>query len=177
MPSIINRVPATLLQLLDIKARGQNPHLLLDDVRCTLDLLEPYMLGRDRVAVSTDVLLTGNTGVQASGTTVPAGEYWYVLGHSVRTTPAIPGAGDVVTYQTAIYSALYQNVAVGSAATQVIIPTGPEVSGTVGQLPLAQGARGYFLSPGDTPCAYVWNITSATSITIRNEIRVAIFTT
>jgi len=44
MPSLINRIPAGLADVLGIKATGRSPYVLLDEVRAVMDISDFYSL-------------------------------------------------------------------------------------------------------------------------------------
>lgn len=76
MPSQINKPPEGFLDLLDLKAQGQNPNELLDGVRGVVDLF-PFYAGMDTQSYNETV------SAQISGIIrsriVPTGEAWIPL--------------------------------------------------------------------------------------------------
>lgn len=110
MPSIINRVPTGLLSALDLKARGQNPHLLDDLVSPQIDLWPLYIAGREHAEQVVVAAPAAPWSGWVAALTVPEGEAWYVLRYNVGIDGTGPGAGDTVKFAPGYYSFLRPSV-------------------------------------------------------------------
>src|SRR5690606_14080496 len=79
MPGQINSVPVGLLDLLGIQSQGTNPGALSDFVQSTLDLSNLYLTWKRRNLVDSTFFGAAATSSVVLAT-VPANEYWYLLG-------------------------------------------------------------------------------------------------
>jgi len=118
---IVQRFPRGLLQFLGMVGTGDQPRLLADEVRASLDMLHFYG--------STTIQRVGATalaGVTAAGDqlvlTVPAGEHWMMLGATVAVGPA--AAADVLR-----------------TSFRVQVPPAAGSPSTVGQVQLGQSGE------------------------------------
>ena len=79
----INRVPQSLLPLLDAKTLGQTPSEIETRVSLGIDLREMYAADKQLISAFTSASLTSaNLGTLSCIVEVPAGELWYVYGVS-----------------------------------------------------------------------------------------------
>lgn len=95
MAGEINRVPAGLLALLDMKARGQNPRELAPQLLGTVELLDLYLSQNRRTdsgAVSSAISPTNVTTF-----TVPQDQLWYAYGIGISSSVAVSAHGVVAT--------------------------------------------------------------------------------
>ena len=94
-PQDIQRYPKGLIDLLGMRATGETPHTLGQDIRGSLELLDLYVIDRCvEISGSTGIAVPG-VGVQtfASGT-VPAGELWLLYQVSF-TMPTVAAAATI----------------------------------------------------------------------------------
>jgi hypothetical protein len=100
----IQRVPRGLLDLLGSKGTGDTPHLLNAALVPVIDLWWLYALeNQQQLNGNTANLATGSQGFQAAATTtftVPDGEIWLLLNHSISFGPL--AAGDIIMGKPAI---------------------------------------------------------------------------
>jgi hypothetical protein len=95
MPSQINRVPPGLLSLMDIKALGRNPDLLLDEVRPVFELREFYTRIYTQ-SEGTALLAVATPGAHAfTGITAGPGEVVLVSGLCVFTSAALAALTEI----------------------------------------------------------------------------------
>ncbi len=151
MTQLINRVPRGLLGILDSKAAGQNPSLLLDEVQGGVDLTELYALNT-RATVSQASTLTGlglTAGVYAN-LIVPDGELWLLKGLTAHLSApplgaaaTLAGAVGYITQESARFIAL-------SDMSATIATGGDIIISWYGQA---------FLLPGDSPQVYLTTLT------------------
>lgn len=101
MTGIINRVPVGLLDLLDMKSRGQTPRELSSWTQAVVDIAPLYFSDLERAVASVDA------GVNAIGLTtslaVPQDEIWLVREMSVSTST---GAGEAITFAPWLFTTL-----------------------------------------------------------------------
>lgn len=98
MPQLINRVPRGLLGLLDSKAAGQNPALLLDEVQGGVELTDLYALNtRGTVSQASSLTAAGVTAGIFTSLIVPDGEIWLVK--AVTAHLSAPPLGAAATLQ------------------------------------------------------------------------------
>lgn len=78
MPGLIQRVPVGLLDFLGLKATGQNPVVMPDELQTVVDISQLYAAARwEQFQASTNTVnLIGFWG--AATLTVPSGEMWLV---------------------------------------------------------------------------------------------------
>lgn len=82
MPELLNRIPAGLLSLFQIKSLGENPSKFEDTVRPVVDLRKNYYqsLGLN-IAANVGVGLDANDkGTAVAAITIPEDEIWVVVG-------------------------------------------------------------------------------------------------
>lgn len=84
MTGIINRVPAGLLDLLDMKSRGQTPRELDGRLQSVADIIDLYCLDRIRNVAGTSTA-SGTVGLKTC-VTVPQQEWWWIWKSSVQAT-------------------------------------------------------------------------------------------
>lgn len=95
MSGEINRVPLGLLPLLDMKARGNNPRTLADQVTGTIDLTELY--ARQAGLITQVGQINAIVGIafrpdDTTNTVVPENELWYVHGAAAYSLGTMTGA-------------------------------------------------------------------------------------
>lgn len=138
MPSLINRVPPGLLSLLGIKAMGQNPVVLTDELRPTIELLDFYA-GANAIRLNGS---TGNlTGVglfQISALQPPTGEIWLIHSCFFRTNAVLAAA------TTIRGRAVVHDVSLG---VPVYADSGT-LSGTTAEQPSMGWGRPVIIQPG-----------------------------
>lgn len=140
MAGEINRVPAGLLSILDMKARGQNPRSLAEQVIGTVELGQQYLL-QNRVWVSGNSAAVNAPG-PFSTITVPSNEYWYINRVLARTGVNLAAATE---YRVGV-SLQRSNVAGAVIGTAITLdPTLFEV----GMRPAVFTDRPFWASPGD----------------------------
>ena len=78
MPQSLNRIPAGLLSLLQIKSLGRNPSALSDFVQPTLEMSESYFttLSLRFARASTAGVASADQGTRISLIEVPENEIW-----------------------------------------------------------------------------------------------------
>lgn len=138
MPSLINRVPPGLLSLLGIKAMGENPVVLSDQLQPTLELSDLY-------AGANAIRLNGSTGnitgtglFQVTALQPPSGEIWVVSSCCYRTNAALAAA------TTIRGRAVVHDVSLG---VPVYADSGT-LTGTTGEQPSMGWARPVIIPPG-----------------------------
>lgn len=101
MTGIVNRVPVGLLDLLDMKSRGQTPRELSSQVQAGIDIAPLYYSDLEEAVAAVDA------GVAAIGLTtslaVPQDEIWFVRQMSVSTTT---GAGEAISFAPWFFTTL-----------------------------------------------------------------------
>jgi hypothetical protein len=90
MTGEINRVPAGLLALLDMKARGQNPRMLSAETQLGLDALPLYTLNQRVVRTSGNIAL--NSAGYLGAFTVPNTDAWLLWSIAFRSSAALAAA-------------------------------------------------------------------------------------
>jgi len=135
--ALINRVPVGLLSLLGIRAGGQNPAVLEDQVRPVIDLTALYLASFiERNVDSNNVTVVG---AFASNLIVPQGEAWYVHRYTIITSAAL-GAGQAFQIAPAY--------AFSFAGATRMLQLGPASNlGAVGDS-VSAGALGFIAPPG-----------------------------
>lgn len=94
MPQLIQRAPVGMLSLLDSKAGGQAPNILLDEVRASFDIEPLFGIGARGSLTASITAATIGAGVGvfaiADADNIPAGVGRHVryLGVNTDTTPA-----------------------------------------------------------------------------------------
>lgn len=145
MSGEINRVPAALLSLLDMKARGNSPRDLSGTLTATIDLFDLYTLDRRVVAVGQAGPITSVGGFFDSSspqaTLVPQNEYWYVHHVTCRALAPLNGATGALVFRP-FWRTVNQRIHVLGeiAASQVW---------TNGDRPSANYERPFWMGPGD----------------------------
>jgi len=86
----IQRYPTGLIDLLGMRATGETPHNLAQDISASVDALDFYLwdrrvtlVGQSPVAISAVGWLANTTGA----TTIPQGEMWMLYDCSLRLPP------------------------------------------------------------------------------------------
>ena len=156
MTGIINRVPVGLLDLLDMKSRGQSPRELAGQVQGGIDLLPLYEIDLQRAAAS--VVVNVNAPGSTHGIQVPNDEIWHVLLHSVN---ASPGAGEAISVAPSYFSFLRLG---GNFWTGAM---GPPVSTGAVSTAASRADRDYWCGPGDQLGYQVLSITGTIDISTR----------
>ncbi len=95
MTGEINRVPRALLSLLDMKARGQNPRSLANELDASIDVL-PLYLQDQRRDISVDVTVNAIGVYSGAALFVPQNQLWWVHGLSCIGPIAGLAAGTTV---------------------------------------------------------------------------------
>jgi len=140
MPSVINRVPPGLLSVLDIKAQGENPRFLGDQVTPTLDFWPLYEL--QKAVPKASAIVGAAFGLRAE-LTVPANEYWHVL--HMSGSPSALGAGD--SYSICCY--LFGSLTVGAYFEGPVGPYVGSAAPVAGELNRCYADRDFWAGPGD----------------------------
>lgn len=140
MPSVINRVPPGLLSLLDIKAQGENPRFLGDQVTPTFDFWQLYEIEKREPRASA-VVGSGTVGLKAT-IQVPNNEYWHVLQMSSAATSI--AAGEIAAFCCYYFG----NVMAGAYFEG---PVGPyyRTIGTAGEVPRTYATSPFWAGPGE----------------------------
>lgn len=92
MPSLINRVPPGLLSFLGIKALGQNPSQLSDELTPVLELGSLYLAPYSETRQFQTAVINAPGFFSASGALVPAGKIWVCGSISLNTSGVIAAA-------------------------------------------------------------------------------------
>lgn len=139
MPSAINRVPPALLSLLDIKAGGQNPQLLADQIAPTLELLDLYLGGIATHQNGNTTAAVAAPGITAIQVVLPAPGELLVVTRGTAAPTAVLGAATTIRYRLGIYD----------VANSEMVYAGPSTSGATGERPLANLCDGpVIVGPG-----------------------------
>lgn len=84
-PQDIQRYPRGLIDLLGMRATGDTPHLLAQQMNSTLEMIDFYL--NDRLEFNTQLLAAAPAALgnfQFPGTIVPQGEMWAVYDYTVN---------------------------------------------------------------------------------------------
>lgn len=140
MPGQINSVPVGLLDLLGIQSQGTNPGALSDFVQSTLDLSNLYLTWKRRNLVDSTFFGAAATSSVVLAT-VPANEYWYLLGGALvnLSAPAATGSaylecqvGGTTQYVSNTLSVAYANLnsaaPIGFGLDAVLMPPGSVIT-------------------------------------------------
>lgn len=163
----IGLIPTGLLGFLQLKQLGRLPDGLMDSVQPSLDMRDWYFQSRRETALTFNGTIPSNTTsavgevtFSAGGTVVvPAGEYWYV--ESMTVPAIISAAADTIRYAPDYMpaSGINDRVQVGPDVSDV-------VSATVVRNVCAKADRGFWMIPGDTPSAHVFDIKTAGTVSL-----------
>jgi hypothetical protein len=94
-PLDIQRFPRGLLDILGLKATGDAPHLLSQEVSSSLEITPLYLQER-RVQLPAALLPAAAGGYQSNaGNTVPSGEMWIVNNLTVVSSPGVGVSANV----------------------------------------------------------------------------------
>ncbi|MGB8853051.1 MAG: hypothetical protein WCC69_05740 [Pirellulales bacterium] len=123
-PQDIQRYPRGLIDLLGMRATGETPHKLAQDMGGVLELLELYLFDRMVPNASTAVGAIAAVGdSNIPGLTVPSREIWLVFEISLSSTTTAPATGFTATAGILrnvgsgnVYNALTPPVVVGASA-------------------------------------------------------------
>lgn len=150
MPQALNRIPAGLLSLLQIKSTGRNPDLLADDMRPTLDMLNFYSAGIGaRIEESFELAFDpSNLNTSIAIVTVPSDEIWIV--RNVTSTARVTTAGGG---ERANFATLLQNIQATENVVLAAMPVGNNLSTWADTLATTDGCHanfsvGLFVPPG-----------------------------
>lgn len=157
MPSLINRVPPGLLSLLGIKAMGENPVVLTDELTPSIELLDFY-------AGANAIRLNGSTGnitgtglFQVTALQPPTGEIWLINTCCYRTNAALAAA------TTIRGRAVVHDVSLG---VPVYADSGT-LTGTTGEVPSMGWSRPVIVQPGYGVGLFIDSATIGTAPTVR----------
>jgi len=156
-PQDIQRFPKGLIDLLGMRATGDTPSQLGQQISGELALKDEYLFDR-LVGLRTGV---GAGLINATGSygwllaTVPPGQIWYVYGMSIEVTAPAPATAATLTLGVARGAANVRNYFGPSVR---LVATQGEAWGEWFQVPLVMG-------PGDTPVGYCSSVTGVPNIT------------
>ena len=105
MPQDLNRVPAGLLDLLQIKSVGQNVRLLNDQASLILEMLPFYATAiglRIAEEFESNVNFALNLNTSKAVVNVPSDEIWMVKNVTSTIVTTTAGAGDKASFDTVI---------------------------------------------------------------------------
>lgn len=160
MPGLIQRVPVGLLDFLGLKATGQSPTVMPDELVPTVDISQLYAAARWEQSTSTTstVNLIGFWGTTTL--TVPSGELWLV--DSITATSGTLLAGTTYRLRMGLISANNSNPFVVSDLSQ---------SWTAGERPFF-GWRNVIARAGDQLGLVVDSLTLGTALSFDLRARV-----
>jgi len=96
-PQDIQRVPRGLIDLLGMRATGQTPAQLGNDIRGSLELLEFYLNERFRVLQGNSSNIVSPAISVVAGSTVPQGQLWLLYQISLSSGLSAAGQGAILT--------------------------------------------------------------------------------
>jgi hypothetical protein len=160
MPAAINKVPGGLLGFLGIKNGGENPTQLEPLLRTSVDLWPMYLASYAEFNRST---FSANIGFPSTGQSVPQGEFWWILDHSITNSAAL-GAGATLQLATGY------TLPIG-AANPVVATGVPSNVATVGQFASCYAAEPVLLLPPGASLAAIVTQIAAGPINCDSVIR------
>lgn len=98
MPQLLNRVPAGLLSLFQVKSLGENPAAFADAVAGTIDLQNYYFtsLGLRRATAEDTGITSASWATRQAQIEVPSNEIWMVRGVTSETQITTSAASEWV---------------------------------------------------------------------------------
>jgi len=151
----IQRVPRGLLDILGLKATGDTPHQLAQEISGGLDITPLYLQDQLR---SITGFIAGVAGGYNLVSTVPNGEMWWMTNVGGLLTAGAAGTGKLVwCYRRKLASGDWKSIGLGvhSYAVNDAIVTGGQVN---------SGPQPLILMPGDDFGAYVGNFVGTASL-------------
>lgn len=134
----VNRVPPGLLSLLDMKALGQNPVTLSEQLVPTLDLYENYIASISRVEDGNTTGTVGATGIFPFVVALASPGELVIVSRAVAAPTANLGAATTLTFSIGVYD----------IPSSQMLDSGTPVTGTTGGRPLAVAPKFTILAPG-----------------------------
>jgi len=141
----VNRVPPGLLSLLDMKALGQNPVTLSEQLVPTLDLLGNYIASVSQLQDGNTTGTLGATGIFPFVVALAGPGELLIVSRAVAVATATLGAATTITMRGGVYDI---------ASSQMII-VGPPTTGTTGGRPAVQFPEMMILAPGQGLALFV----------------------
>lgn len=165
-PFDIQRVPKGLVDTLGMRGTGDNPHVLGQEVRSTIETTDFYLIERlSTFQLSTQAVLAAAATFYPVDTAsiVPPGQFWLMYSLSFRTGSVIPAATGVKFF------GCIQQTSIPCIVTDQAVGAVGESPGTG-----AHWERPRILRPGDRPTVFCSGITGAPGLAVLVEAQFAV---
>jgi hypothetical protein len=116
-PQDIQRFPRGLIDILGMRATGETPSRLAQETQPQLDLIDLYLLDRQRQFQNSSAVIAANGNVLIPGMTVPSGELWFLY----EATMQVPTIAVATLLQTML--AVYRS----QTGTNLPLGLGPSI--------------------------------------------------